>query len=140
MTKITEITEKMPPVVKETIGQAQARLTTWEGEARKMFTTTWTRIHDWHKTRINQVENTTTEWHSKTLHGIGLATQSDIERMTKQISRLRSDVKKISRKSNTSNTSNNRNRSSNTKTKTSTRTSNRTSNRTTKTNSRSRNK
>ncbi len=136
MTKITEISEKMPPVVKETIGQAQARLTTWEGEARKMFNTTWTRIHDWHKTRINQVENTTTEWHSKTLHGIGLATQADIERMTKQISRLRSDVKKISRKSNTSN---NRNRPSNTKTNT--KTSNRSSNRTaTKTNTRSRNK
>lgn len=94
----TKITEKMPEIVKETIGQAQARLTTWEGEARKIIEQTWTRINDWHKTQINQVETATNDLHNKAIHGMGLASHADIEQVSKQINRLRNEVKKLNKK------------------------------------------
>jgi len=115
--KATRITEKMPGFVKESIGQAQKRLTLIEGEARKLVFDTWTRvrqndslktvektIEDWRKRYDMSLDATNlrktaeavgTEYSTRAFHSFGLATRGDIRTVERKIDRLRSDVRKL---------------------------------------------
>ncbi|MBN2494868.1 MAG: hypothetical protein JXR96_09790 [Deltaproteobacteria bacterium] len=90
---MSKITAKMPDFVKEHIGQAQKHLTILEGEARKVFDQTWTRIHDWQ----TKTQKTGDEWHAKAFHTVGIATRKDFQAVNRQIKRLRTDLRKLSK-------------------------------------------
>ena len=112
--------DKMPTFVKETMGQAQKRLTLLEGETRKMVSDTWMRLAE--GSRWQQVGQALSDWRTradKTLqlenlrlrtqtlgnqvsdrafHTVGLVTQADLHTLVKQVDRLRKDVRRLVRK------------------------------------------
>ena len=119
--KTTQITEKMPGFVKETIGQAQKRLTLMEGEARKFITGTWTKVRENDSLKVveqtikswtehysetmdvdkikKQAEDISNEYTIKAFHTVGIATRTDIKQVERKIDRLRSDIRKLNRRS-----------------------------------------
>jgi SUMO ligase MMS21 Smc5/6 complex component len=118
--KTTQITEKMPGFVKETIGQAQKRLTLIEGEARKFITGTWTMVRENDSLKIveqtikslteqynetmdvdkikKQAEDISNEYTIKAFHTVGIATRTDIKQVERKIDKLRSDIRKLNRR------------------------------------------
>jgi len=72
--------EKMPKVVQEFYGTAQKTLTTLEGQARQALT---------------GVVNTT---YKKVTDTIGLATKQDLKSITNRINKLRTDIKKLTKR------------------------------------------
>lgn len=118
--KTTQITEKMPGFVTETIGQAQKRLTLIEGEARKFITSTWTMVRENDSLKIveqtikgwtdrynetldvdkikKQAEDISNEYTVKAFHTVGIATRTDIKKVERKIDRLRSDIRKLNRR------------------------------------------
>lgn len=135
----TRITEKMPEFVKTQIGQAQKRLTLFEGQARELVNGTWTKVRaampikaveqtiDGWRNRYEETmdvdklrkaaEDTANEVSSKAFKTVGIATLADIKKVERKIDRLRSDVRKLNRKSG-SKTRGKKNTKSNTNTKT----------------------
>ncbi len=118
--KATQITEKMPGFVKETIGQAQKRLDLIEDGARKFVLGTWIKVRqndslkmvektiDGWRMRFNGSMDATTlrktaegiignEYSGKAFHAFGLATHGDILGVERKIERLRLDVRKLTR-------------------------------------------
>ena len=115
-----QITEKMPEFVKEQIGQAQKKLTLFEGQARELVTGTWTKVRaskpieaveqtlgSWRKRYEDNLdvdklrkaaEETANEVSSRAFNSVGIATMADIRKMEKKLERLRSDVRKLNRK------------------------------------------
>ncbi len=117
--KTTQITEKMPGFVKETIGQAQKRLDLIEDGARKFVLGTWIKVRqndslkmvektiDGWRMRFNGSIDSTTlrktaesignEYSGKAFHAFGLATHGDILGVERKVERLRLDVRKLTR-------------------------------------------
>ena len=109
--------EKMPDFVKSAWGNAQKRFTLLEGEARKTFTGTLTRVKqvpsvkkvtetlDQWKTKvtsrvdlqpvIKKVSQFGTDVSKKTLTSIGVATQTDIRSIMAKIEKLRSELLRL---------------------------------------------
>jgi len=113
--------EKMPAFVKNAIGQAQKQLTLLEGQARKRFTGTYSRIREY--TPVKKVEGTLNQWRlqyvnkyveqinlepirkqmeklsnnigQKAYSTIGLATKADLKTITNKINKLRTEFKKF---------------------------------------------
>ncbi len=126
--KTEQITEKMPQIVKEGIGQAQKQLTLLEGQARQIWQSTKDKVkigtsfeqiktieesikglREKYATSMNidglkkAAENFSTEYRTKAFHSMGIATSKDIHSVEKKIDRLRTDIRKLSRKNNSSN-------------------------------------
>ncbi len=123
-----QIAETVPALVKQTMGQAQKRLTLLEGTARKLVTGTWSKWME--NPSLKRVEATVEGWRRDyqkkvdlakirkqaervghdAFHTVGLATQADIKAVLRQVDHLRSDVRKLSKKAEQRRPHHNRNR------------------------------
>lgn len=140
--KTEEITEKMPQIVKESIGQAQKQLTLLEGQARQIWENargkvklgtsleqiksveeTIKGLREKYETSMNldgikkAAENFGTQYRTKAFHSLGIATSKDIHSVEKKIDRLRSDIRKLTRKNNSRSKPSSRSRTYNKTTK-----------------------
>ncbi len=140
--KTEEITEKMPQIVKESIGQAQKQLTLLEGQAREIWGKAFDKVklgssldqiknveetikslREKYESSMNldgikkAAENFSTQYRTKAFHSLGIATSKDIYSVEKKIDRLRADIRKLTRKNNSRSKTNTRNRSYNKTTK-----------------------
>jgi predicted Zn-dependent protease len=112
--------ENMPKFVQEAYGTAQKRLTLLEGNARKLFNDTYTKLRE--NPSFQKVETTVDTWRNRTTEAldiepirkkvvklrkdlgdraadtIGVATKADIKSITRKINKLRSEVRKLAKK------------------------------------------
>jgi hypothetical protein len=109
--------EKLPKFVQDAYGNAQKKWTLLEGEARKLMNDTYTRLRK--NLSVKTVENAVDQWKSKytqildfkpirkkvvrfrtdlgnrAADTIGVATKSDIRSITRKITKLQSEVRKV---------------------------------------------
>jgi hypothetical protein len=111
-----KLVDRMPALVKTTLGEAQKRLTLMEGNARQLVLGTWLKLRE--TPSLKKVEQTVAGLQADTakrvdlarlrkqaervgvdaFHTVGLATQADLKKVLRQLDSLRADVRKLARK------------------------------------------
>jgi len=97
--------ESMPKFVQEAYGNAQKRLTLLEGNARKLFGDTYSKLREnpsLQKLDIEPIRKKVVKLRKdlgdRAADTIGVATKADIKSITRKIDKLRSEVRKLAKK------------------------------------------
>jgi hypothetical protein len=119
--KKNEMMERMPKMMKQAMGEAQKKLTVWEGSARKYLKGTYSKLMEYPsmkkmtermgetmdkmraitpavepiRKRVDQVRTTISQKAAATM---GLATKTDIRSIRQKVEKLRDEIRKFTRR------------------------------------------